>query len=99
VVTEASHDRQDPGRGRVLGWISGLGILAVPWVVAGVVSTFLPEPETAFPWAFAVALCAMVVWIVYGVLRIPRFARGAVIGTAIVIGIVAAVIAAVRFSG
>jgi len=95
VVTTADHDPPDGGTGRVLGWLSGFGLVFFPWVAAGVVSTFLPEPETAFPLVLAGAFAVMVVWIVYGVFRIPRFARGALIGAGIVLGVLAALLLAV----
>jgi hypothetical protein len=91
-MTDSVTERVESGRGVVLGWLSGLGVFAVPWLVSGVVSTFLPDPETSFPWLFLAALVAMVGWIAYGIARIPRFARGALIGSAIVIGVVAALL-------
>jgi len=77
------------GSGRILGWLSGLGIIAVPWIVSGIISTFTPEPESSFPWVFLAAFVAMVGWIVYGVIRIPRFRKGALIGSGIALAVVA----------
>ena len=82
----------------MLGWLSGLGFIFVPWVAAGVVSTFLPEPEVAFPWVLAVASGVMLLWIIYGIVRIPRFARGALTGAAIVVGVVAAAVVVVAIA-
>ena len=76
------------GNGRVLGWLSGLGIVAVPWIASGIISTFLPEPEESFPWIFLGAFVGMVGWVAYGIARIPRFRRGALLGSAIALGFV-----------
>ncbi len=84
-----TEHRERPARdGRILGWISGLGIVAVPWIVSGIVSTFTSEPETWFPWVFFVAFVAMVGWIVYGIVHFPGFRRGSLIGSAIALGVV-----------
>ncbi len=94
-MTSTEH-RGSPARdGRILGWISGLGILIVPWIVSGTVSTFTPEPESWFPWVFLVAFVAMVGWIVYGIVRLPRFRTGALMGSAIALGLVVALFALV----
>lgn len=71
-----------------MGWLSGLGIAVVPWVASGIVSTFLPDPETTFLWVLLAALVAMVGWIAYGIVRIPGFRRGALLGSAISLGVV-----------
>lgn len=71
-----------------MGWLSGLGIAVVPWVASGIVSTFLPDPETAFLWVLLAAFVAMVGWIAYGIARIPGFRRGALLGAAISLGVV-----------
>ncbi len=76
------------GDGKALGWLSGLGIAVVPWVASGIVSTFLPDPETAFLWVLVAALVAMVGWIGYGIARIPGFRRGALLGSAISLGVI-----------
>ncbi len=85
------EQRSAGGRdGRVLGWLSGLGIVAAPWLVSGIVATFTPEPESSFLWLFGGAFVGMVAWVVYGIVRIPRFAKGALIGSAIALGIAVA---------
>ena len=65
-----------PSSGRVYGWISGLGFLGIPWFVAGVVSTFTSNPESAFPPLFGVAFAAMLGWSAYASFKVPGF-RGA----------------------
>ena len=81
----------------VLGWLSGLGIVVIPWIASGIVSTFLPEPETSFPWVFLAAFVVMVGWIAYGSARIPRFRRGALLGSVIVLGVVGILYALLRW--
>jgi len=85
------------GDGSVLGWLSGLGIVAVPWIASGIISTFLPEPEESFLWVFLGAFVAMVGWIAYGIARIPRFRRGALLGSAIALGVVGLLFALLRW--
>lgn len=77
----------NPDRGNVLGWLSGFGLAIVPWFVAGIVSTFLPDPESMFPVALVVAFAAMVGWVIVGSIRIPRFRRGALIGSTITLAV------------
>lgn len=84
------QDRQPRTQdGRVLGWISGLGLLLVPWIIAGIISTFMPEPEAAFPWVFGFGLVAMGAWIGFGSWRIPGFRRGGLMGSAMTLGVFA----------
>ncbi len=71
---------------RVWGWLSGLGLGAVPWLIAGVISTFSGDPEATFPWALAAGFALMVGWITYGSVRIRGFRRGALVGSALVLG-------------
>ncbi|MEA3511326.1 MAG: hypothetical protein U9R51_07830, partial [Actinomycetota bacterium] len=73
-----------------------LGIVVIPWVASGIVSTFLPEPEKTFQWVFLTAFVAMVGWLTYGIVRIPRFRRGALLGSVIALGIVGVLYALVR---
>ncbi len=87
-MADVEHRSRRTGDGKVLGWLSGLGIVVIPWIASGIVSTFLPEPETSFPWVFLAAFVVMVGWIAYGSARIPRFRRGAVVGSVIVLGVV-----------
>ncbi len=69
--------------GRIWGWLSGLGLMIAPWLVAGVVSTFTPDPEAVFPWAFLAALVGMLGWIAYGSVRLPGFRKGGIAGSVI----------------
>jgi len=87
-VADLKHRSARTGDGRVLGWLSGLGIVAVPWIVSGIISTFTPEPESSFLWVFLVAFVAMVGWIIYGIVRLPRFRKGALLGSAIALSVV-----------
>lgn len=87
-----TNDRNRPPitqDGRLLGWASGLSLLPAPWIVAGVISTFAPDPEATFPWAFALGFVVMTAWVGYGSWRIPGFRRGGVRGSAMVLGIFA----------
>ncbi|HZJ47901.1 MAG TPA: hypothetical protein VFD97_02555 [Acidimicrobiia bacterium] len=87
-MADLKHRSARTGDGRVLGWLSGLGIVAVPWIVSGIISTFTPEPESSFLWVFLVAFVAMVGWIIYGIVRLPRFRKGALLGSAIALSVV-----------
>ncbi len=76
--------------GRILGWLSGLGLLFVPWVSAGVLATgggmLGPDSwdaERTFPWLLLATFVASLGWVTYGIVRIPGFRRGALPGTAI----------------
>lgn len=73
--------------GRVWGWLSGCGVVIAPWLVAGVISTFSPDPEATFPWVLLGAFVTMVGWITFGSLRIPEFRRGALLGSALTLGV------------
>ena len=75
--------------GRILGWISGLGLPFAPWIVAGIISTFTPDPEAVFPWGVAVGFVATAAWIGFGSWRIPRFRKGGLMGSAIALGVLA----------
>lgn len=86
-MVDRGHSRSRTGDGTVLGWLSGLGIVVIPWIASGIVSTFLPEPEASFPWVFLAAFVAMIGWIAYGSSRIPRFRRGAILGSVISLGV------------
>lgn len=95
-------ERRDPGVEeqeararsiRVLGWLSGLGVLVVPWLAAGVLSSvggiLRPEawnPEGTFGGLFLVSLLGWLGWVAYGSVRIRGFRRGALLGS--VIGLV-----------
>lgn len=97
-MAETEHRDAHVGNGRALGWVSGLGIVIIPWIASGIVSTFLPEPEKAFQWVLLAAFVAMIGWIAYASVRLPRFKRGAFLGSAIAMGIVGALYALVRLS-
>lgn len=80
----------DERPGRRLGWLSGLGLLVVPWVVAGLLATLGtvigPESwaaETTFPWLLLASFAGGLGWIGYGSIRIRGFRRGALPGAAI----------------
>lgn len=95
---------------RVLGWISGLGLLVVPVVVAGVLATAGgmveelatptdsgPErwqPERVFPWLHLGAGAAGLAWIAYGSVRIDGFRRGALPGTTVALVVLGGIYAA-----
>ncbi len=91
-------DHERPAR--VLGWLSGLGLLVVPWVAAGVLATLgtMVGPESwdaerTFPWLLPVGFVAGLGWIVFGSLRIRGFRRGALPGTAIALAVVGGIYA------
>jgi len=86
-MADMEHRTPRTNGGRLWGWLSGLGIVVFPWVAGGIVSTFLPEPETMFPWVLLAAFAAMIGWIAYGIARIPGFRRGALLGSAISLSI------------
>jgi len=81
-------DRESPPTsGRVYGWLSGLGLFVAPWIVGGIISTFLPEPEAGFPVVLFVALIGMIGWLFYGARRIPGFRHGAIRGALTAVGV------------
>ena len=96
------HHERAPGEraarertGRVLGWLSGLALLVVPWIAAGLLATVGtmvgPEgwdAERAFPWLLLAALVAGLGWVVYGSVRISGFRRGALPGAAIALVVI-----------
>lgn len=86
--------------GRVLGWLSGLGLLVVPWIAAGVLATVGtmvgPEgwdAEHTFPWLLLGTLVTGLGWVAYGSVRISGFRRGALPGTAIALVVIGAIYA------
>ena len=90
----------EPARrsGRVLGWISGLGLLVVPWIAAGVLSTAVTmvgpaswDAESTFPWLLLAAFAAGAGWLIYGSARIPGFRDGAIPGATLAVGAIAAI--------
>ena len=92
----ASRDRAAREQtGRVLGWVSGLALLVVPWIAAGVLATvgtmLGPEgwdAERTFPWLLLATLVAGLGWVVYGSVRISGFRRGALPGAAITLVVI-----------
>jgi len=83
---------------RVLGWVSGLGLLVVPWIAAGIFATIGTmggpggwDAERTFPWLLLGAFVGGLGWITYGSVRIRGFRRGAVPGTAIALVLVGAI--------
>lgn len=90
------HVRPDEDRtaqqrsGRVLGWLSGLALVVVPWVVAGVLATVgtIVRPdswgaERTFPWLLLVTFVVGLAAVAYGSVRISGFRRGALGGAMI----------------
>ena len=91
------HHERAPGErdARVLGWLSGLALLVVPWIAAGVLATVgtMVGPESwdaerTFPWLLLAALVACLGWVVYGSVRISGFRRGALPGAAIALVVI-----------
>ena len=95
------HDRATDAQagsgpnGRALGWLSGLALLVVPWVAAGVLATVgtMVGPESwsaerSFPWLLLASLAGCLGWVGYGSLRISGFVRGALPGAAIALGLI-----------
>ncbi len=78
-MADVEHRSARTGNGRTLGWASGFGIVVIPWIASGIISTFLPEPEASFQWVLLVAFVMMIGWIAYGIALIPRFRRGAIL--------------------
>ncbi len=75
---------------RVLGWVSGLALLVVPWIAAGVLATVGTmvgpaswEAERTFPWLLLAAFLGGLGGIAYGSVRISGFRGGALPGAAI----------------
>ena len=87
-----------PQSGRAQGWLAGLGVIPIPWVAAGIVSTFLPNPEQSFPWVFTAAFTAMIGWVIYGSFQVPGFRRGAIIGATVTLSIAGALFALLRLA-
>lgn len=84
--------------GRVLGWLSGLGLLVVPWIAAGLLATIATmvgpggwDAERTFPWLLLGSLVGCLVWVAYGSVRISGFRRGALPGAAIALVVVGAI--------
>lgn len=77
-------------RGRVLGWVSGLALLIVPWIMAGILATAVTmggpdswDAESTFPWLLLAGFSGGISWIIYGSVRIRGFRHGAVPGAAV----------------
>jgi Ni/Fe-hydrogenase subunit HybB-like protein len=82
---------------RVLGWLSGLALLVVPWIAAGVLATIGTmvgpaswDAERTFPWLLLTALVGCLGWVVYGSVRINGFRRGAIPGATIALVVIGA---------
>ena len=91
VEERAARERTN----RVIGWLSGLGLLVVPWIAAGVLATVAtmvgPESwdaETTFPWLVLATLAVGLGGIAYGSLRISGFRRGALPAAAIALVVI-----------
>lgn len=86
-MTHPSESSSPSRDGRALGWISGLGMPFLAWLLAGIVSTFTPEPETSFGYVLAGSTVVVGGWLVYGSTRIPGFKGGAVRGALVSLGV------------
>ncbi|MEZ5096077.1 MAG: hypothetical protein R2731_08065 [Nocardioides sp.] len=83
----------DAARGRsirLLGWLSGLGVLVVPWVLGGILASVGgmvgPEswsPERTFGRLAGACLVVWLLWVAYGSVTIHGFRRGALVGGAL----------------
>jgi len=98
------HDRASGERaarertGRVLGWLSGLALLVVPGIAAGVLATLGTmvgpdswDAERTFPFLLLATLVGGLGWVVYGSVRISGFRRGALPGAAIALVVIGAI--------
>ena len=65
------------------GWILGLGLVPGSWIAAGIISTFLPEPESAFPWALVGCFVIAAGGLVWTAVRSPGLRRTAALGAGI----------------
>lgn len=81
--------------GRLLGWLSGLALLVVPWIAAGVLATVATmvgpgswDAESTFPWLLLATLVLGLGWVVYGSVRIGGFVRGALPAVAIALVVI-----------
>lgn len=95
AATNPTPKAQSGRSGRVLGWLSGLGLLLGPWIAAGVLATVgtMVGPESwdaerTFPWLLPATLVAGLGWVVYGCVRISGFRRGALPGAAIALVVI-----------
>lgn len=92
-MTPVNERLDKDANGRIFGWISGLGVVFVPWLAAGILSTLAGmfserlNPETTFPVILAGSTAAMVAWLIYGVVRIPGFRKGAARGSLLAVAI------------
>ncbi len=89
-MVQARPPEVEQVNGRVLGWLSGLGLAVVPWIAAGLLASIAGaiggeswNPETTFPWVLLASFVGMLGGIAYGSLRIPGFRRGAALGAAV----------------
>ncbi|MBK5265999.1 MAG: hypothetical protein JJE47_01055 [Acidimicrobiia bacterium] len=94
-MTDLKERSNQEKNGQAFGWISGLGATVIPWIVAGIVSSFAGafseawNPEVTFPRFLVAAVVAMVIWLFYGSMRIPEFKKGALYGGLISVGFAA----------
>lgn len=91
-MTDVKHP-PDLKKARLWGWLSGLGIFVVPWIVAGIISTFTPDPEATFPWVLAASFAGMIGWIILGSLHLREFRRGAAIGGVVALSVLTFLVA------
>jgi hypothetical protein len=98
-MTDRQDDSAHERHGRLVGWVSGLALLVVPWIIAGVLATAVTtvgpaswDAETTFPWLLLAAYSAGIGWIVYGCVRIQGFRHGALPGTAVALIMIAGIL-------
>jgi hypothetical protein len=105
-ATDRHDDPAQADHARTLGWASGLALLPVPWIAAGILATTVTmvgpdgwDAESTFPWFLLAAFAAALGWIAYGSTRISGFRRGAVPGAAIALATMAGIYVLARFVG
>ncbi len=102
-MTDLKERSTEEKNGAAFGWISGLGAVVVPWIIAGIGSSVAGvfseawNPEVTFPWFLLGAVLVWIGWLVYGSIRIPRFKKGALYGGSISFAFVGALFALVYF--
>ncbi len=77
---------------RFVGFLSGIGLLALPVLTAGILATVIGllgseswSPEHTFPWLYLASWVACLAGIGFGSVRYPGFGRGASLGAMIAV--------------